>query len=170
MRRPHRPSFPQRAEAHLLKPSRRFTLENRRSPPALPQSPAGQCISRLHCENFALRPNQSQRKTIVELCRNCGGWDFLVEREGKPGKNFFHACVGRTLLSAPLEFAVEFAVYVGAQLRRIIQACKSKSKAADKLCPERSRRECPPHAKNKSTAKAVLLKCLPFLSDCYSPW
>jgi hypothetical protein len=63
-----------------------------------------------------------------------------VEREGKPGKNFLHACVGRTLLSAALEFAVEFAVYVGAQLRRIIQACKSK--AADKLCPERSRREC----------------------------
>jgi hypothetical protein len=36
-----------------------------------------------------------------------------VERKGKPGKNFLHACVGRTLLSADLEFAVEFAVYIG---------------------------------------------------------
>ena len=109
LRRPQRPEFSgTRRSASFEKPSRRFTLENRRSPPALPQSPAGQCISRLHCENFALRPNQSQRKTIVELCRNCGGWDFFVEREGKPGKNFFHACVGRTLLSAALEFAGAF--------------------------------------------------------------
>ena len=46
-----------------------------------------QCISRLHCSHSERIAIQSQSKIDVELCENCGGQDFLVEREGKGGEN-----------------------------------------------------------------------------------
>jgi hypothetical protein len=81
-------------------------------------------------------------------------------KERKTRKEFSPACVEWTLLSAALGFAAEFAVYIGAQPRRIIQPRKSKFKGGEP--------ECPPHPKKK---KGTIEACpFHFLSDSMSPW
>ncbi len=88
LRRPQRPSFLEQRRSAFLKtlpvgsPSR--TTGHRQLCNSREQA---QCISRLHWEHCARIRNQSQPKIDAGLCRNCGGRDFLVEREGKSGEN-----------------------------------------------------------------------------------
>jgi hypothetical protein len=78
-----------RRSAFLEEPSRQFTLENCQEPPALPQcSGRAHRTSRTDVSHSALRTLALQAKSRASLCRNCGWLRFLVESDGKTGRNF----------------------------------------------------------------------------------
>ena len=94
VRRPQRPGnqFPRR-NAFLEDPSRQFTLENCQEPPALPQcSGRARRTSRTDVSQFAPHTLAHQAKSRASLCRNCGWLRFLVESDGKTGRNFRPPC------------------------------------------------------------------------------
>jgi hypothetical protein len=79
-----------RAHALFWSCPRRFTLENRRLPLALPQS-----FGKLRNATFFAVTHSPllccgpQYKSLLRLCRSCGGRDFPVEDRGKLRGNFF---------------------------------------------------------------------------------